>query len=122
MKNIRLRDLPSFIRTTDPNDFMTQFAIQETQRATKASAIILNTFDELEHDAVSALSSMFPPIFTIGHLQLLLQHPSEGLGKHFHQSLERRNPMHRMAQLQAAKFCSLREFWQHHGDDTATDG
>lgn len=79
MKNIRRRDLPSFIRTTDPNDFMTQFAIQETQRATKASAIILNIFDELEHDAVSALSSMFPPIFTIGHLQLLLQHiPQKG--------------------------------------------
>lgn len=80
MKNIRLRDLPSFIRTTDPNDSMIQFIIQETERAAKASAIILNTFDEFEHDVVNALSSMFPPIYTIGPLQLLLDHiPQNGL-------------------------------------------
>ncbi|KAA8536450.1 hypothetical protein F0562_028928 [Nyssa sinensis] len=45
MKNIRLRDLPSFIRTTDSNDFMFHFLKTEADRAFKASAVVLNTFD-----------------------------------------------------------------------------
>jgi hypothetical protein len=72
MKGIRLRDLPSFIRTTDPNDIMLDFPMVESERAQKASALIFNTFDALEHEVLDALSSMFPPIYSIGPLQLLL--------------------------------------------------
>ncbi|KAK2635045.1 hypothetical protein Ddye_029837 [Dipteronia dyeriana] len=80
MKNIRLRDLPSFVRTTDPNDFMLNFLKTESQRASKASAIILNTFDadEFEHDVLSDLSSiLIPPIHSIGPLHLLLKNISQ---------------------------------------------
>ncbi|MBA0782716.1 hypothetical protein Gotri_000554 [Gossypium trilobum] len=58
MKNIRIRDLPSFVRTTDPNDIMLNFLATESERSAKASAIIVNTFDELEHDISSPLSSI----------------------------------------------------------------
>ncbi|KAJ7968242.1 Glycosyltransferase [Quillaja saponaria] len=70
LKNIRLRDFPSFVRTTDP--LILDFLMGEGDRTSQASAIILNTFDELESDALNCLSSMFPPIYTIGPLNLLV--------------------------------------------------
>lgn len=73
MKNIRLRDIPSFIRTTDPDDIMLDFCMAEAERVQKATAIILNTFDSLEQHVLDALSShLSPPIYTMGPLQLLL--------------------------------------------------
>ncbi|RVW65443.1 7-deoxyloganetin glucosyltransferase [Vitis vinifera] len=71
MKGIRLKDLPSFIRTTDPDDIMLDFAMGELERARKASAIIFNTFDALEQEVLDAIAPMYPPIYTIGPLQLL---------------------------------------------------
>ena len=71
MKSIRLSDYPTFIRTTDENDFMFNFIISEVDRASRASAIILNTFDAFEHDALEAISSLLPPIYTVGPLPLL---------------------------------------------------
>ncbi|GMY17300.1 7-deoxyloganetin glucosyltransferase-like [Fagus crenata] len=72
MKDIRLRDLPSFVRTTDPNEIMLEFPMDQAERAQKASAVILNTFDALEHEVLEALSSMYPSIQSIGPLQLLV--------------------------------------------------
>ncbi|KAF2294102.1 hypothetical protein GH714_007539 [Hevea brasiliensis] len=73
MKDIRLRDLPTITRITDGNDSMLKFTIREIERASKASAIVLNTYDELENEVLLGLSSMFsPPIYTLGPLQLLL--------------------------------------------------
>ncbi|KAJ0096760.1 hypothetical protein Patl1_27235 [Pistacia atlantica] len=57
MKRIRLRDIPTFIRTTDVNDIMVNCVIREIQRASRATAIILNTFNSLEQDVLDALSS-----------------------------------------------------------------
>ncbi|CAH9078448.1 unnamed protein product [Cuscuta europaea] len=72
MKDIHLRDLPSFLRTTNPNEFMLKYAIQETGRAKQASAVILNTFNKLEEEALTALQSMLPPpVYAVGPLQLL---------------------------------------------------
>ena len=71
MKGMRLRDIPSFIRTTDPDDFMIRFIFQETTRAKRASAIILNTFDALEQDVLDALSAFLPPTYAVGPLHLL---------------------------------------------------
>ncbi|KAK7301191.1 hypothetical protein RJT34_12052 [Clitoria ternatea] len=73
IKEIRLRDIPSFIRTTDSDDFMLDFLLSECRRAQKASAIILNTFDALEHDVLEAFSSILPPVYSIGPLNLLLK-------------------------------------------------
>ncbi|XP_058086967.1 7-deoxyloganetin glucosyltransferase-like [Magnolia sinica] len=71
MKGIRLRDFPSFIRTTDPNDIMLNFKIGNAERAPKASAVILNTFDDMERDVLDAIKAMIPNIYTIGPLSIL---------------------------------------------------
>ncbi|KAG8368656.1 hypothetical protein BUALT_Bualt15G0068200 [Buddleja alternifolia] len=71
MKGIRLRDIPSFIRTTDPNDIMLNYNIVQHENASRAKAIILNTFDELEQDILEAIRARFDNVYTIGPLQLL---------------------------------------------------
>ncbi|MCD7465905.1 hypothetical protein HAX54_002119 [Datura stramonium] len=84
MKDIRLRDLPSFLRTTNPDEFMIKFVLQETERARKASAIILNTFETLESEVLESLRPLLPPVYSIGPLQLLVKHVDDenlkGLG------------------------------------------
>jgi hypothetical protein len=74
MRDIRLRDLPSYVRTTDPNDVIFKFAIDGVESALKASAIVIHTFDALEQEVLDALSPMFPRVYAIGPLQLLLDH------------------------------------------------
>ncbi|KAL7262590.1 hypothetical protein ACSBR1_000869 [Camellia fascicularis] len=69
MNGIRLKDLPSFIRAID---IKVDFVLEVIDKANKGSAIIFNTFDALEPDVLEALSTMYPPIYTIGPLQFLL--------------------------------------------------
>ncbi|THG23132.1 hypothetical protein TEA_000960 [Camellia sinensis var. sinensis] len=77
MKDIRLKDLPTFFQTTDPNDEIFNLSMESAESASQASALGLHTFDALEQDVLGALSSIFPHIYTIGPLQLLLnQHVS----------------------------------------------
>ncbi|KAK3014571.1 hypothetical protein RJ639_008903 [Escallonia herrerae] len=63
---ISLKDIPTFIRTTNRNDIMLNYVIREIERAQKASAIILNTFDALEHDVLDALSSFLVTKLMVG--------------------------------------------------------
>ncbi|KAI9121690.1 hypothetical protein K1719_008723 [Acacia pycnantha] len=73
MKNVRLRDLPIFLSTTpDANDTLLNFIINELQMAQTADAIIFNTFSELESEALDTLSPIFPPLYTIGPVHMLL--------------------------------------------------
>ncbi|KAL7262766.1 hypothetical protein ACSBR1_001014 [Camellia fascicularis] len=72
MKDIRLKDLPTFLQTTDPNDEIFNLCMESAESASQASAIGFHTFDALEQDLLDALSSMFPHVYTIGPLQLLL--------------------------------------------------
>jgi hypothetical protein len=92
MKNIRLRDLPSFVRTTDINDFMLHFLIREIDRTSRASAVIINTFDSFEQDVLDALSPMFPPIYTLGPLQLLVDQIPNGNLKNIGSNLWKDHP------------------------------
>ncbi|XP_073144836.1 7-deoxyloganetin glucosyltransferase-like [Henckelia pumila] len=71
MEGIRLRDIPSFIRTTSSDDFMVEYVMHETERAKRASAIVLNTFEDLERDVLKQLSLILPPVYAIGPLQFL---------------------------------------------------
>ncbi|KAF0933079.1 hypothetical protein E2562_013822 [Oryza meyeriana var. granulata] len=68
MRGIRLKDVPSFIRTTDPDDVMLNFDGGEAQNARKARGLILNTYDALEQDVVDALRREFPRVYTVGPL------------------------------------------------------
>ncbi|KAG6409142.1 hypothetical protein SASPL_132175 [Salvia splendens] len=71
MKNIRLRDFPSFVRTTDAKDIMVNYNILQTKNAIRAKAVVLNTFDDLERDVLDAINAKFECVSTIGPLQLL---------------------------------------------------
>jgi UDP:flavonoid glycosyltransferase YjiC (YdhE family) len=67
-----LKDLPDFIRTTNSNDSMMEFFVEAADKFNKASAIVFNTYNELESDVMNVLYSMFPSIYTIGPLTSLL--------------------------------------------------
>ncbi|KAG5616082.1 hypothetical protein H5410_015906 [Solanum commersonii] len=63
MSNIRLKDLPSFIRTTDPDDILLNYLGDEAQNSLKSSAMIINTFTELEREVLEATEARFPNIY-----------------------------------------------------------
>ncbi|KAJ3683782.1 hypothetical protein LUZ60_014009 [Juncus effusus] len=70
-KNIRLRDIPTFLRVTDTDDVMFKYVLYIMRRASEGSAIAINTFDELEKPVLDGLSSMLPPIYTVGPVSML---------------------------------------------------
>ncbi|EMS50281.1 UDP-glycosyltransferase 85A2 [Triticum urartu] len=72
LRSMRLRDFPSFIRTTDPDEYMVHYVLRETERTAGASAVILNSFDDLEGEAVQAMEALgLPKVYTLGPLPLL---------------------------------------------------
>ncbi|CAI9104057.1 OLC1v1002665C1 [Oldenlandia corymbosa var. corymbosa] len=71
-QDIRLRDIPSFIRTTSADDFMLNFLANEVEEISKGTILLLNTFEELEHDSLNAVSGIYPPVYAIGPVSLLL--------------------------------------------------
>ncbi|KAG6724584.1 hypothetical protein I3842_03G264300 [Carya illinoinensis] len=80
MKEIRMRDLPTVVRATDPNDVVFKIAFEAVERAPEASAVVIHTFDALEQEVLDALYPMFPRLYAIGPQQLLLnQSPNDSL-------------------------------------------
>ncbi|KAJ1699607.1 hypothetical protein LUZ63_008119 [Rhynchospora breviuscula] len=74
MKNARLRDMPTFIQTTDPDDIMVKINIKQCEDdAPRATGIILNTFDDLEHEALQAILSRLPNTYTVGPISPLVR-------------------------------------------------
>ncbi|KAM5580256.1 7-deoxyloganetin glucosyltransferase-like [Rosa sericea] len=87
VKDIRLRDLSGSWRTTNPDDILFNLALEAVEGAHKASAVVVHTFEALEPGVLEALSSttsMLPPVYAIGPLQLLLnqipEHPLKSVG------------------------------------------
>ena len=58
---------------------MLNFFLGECERAYRASAIIINTFDALDHDILYAFSSItnLPPVYSVGPLNFLLNHVTD---------------------------------------------
>ncbi|KAF6149451.1 hypothetical protein GIB67_016989 [Kingdonia uniflora] len=77
LRNMRLKDIPTLIRTTDPNDFMFKFVQDEVENCLKAPAIIFNTFYDLEHEVLDEIEHIFPNVYTVGPLAMLGQHLPE---------------------------------------------
>jgi UDP:flavonoid glycosyltransferase YjiC (YdhE family) len=73
MPPVRLGDLSSFLRTTDPDFFWLRHTVAETNSCAKAGALILNTFDALEAEVLAALRAEYPRIYTVGPLGTLLR-------------------------------------------------
>ncbi|KAF6152044.1 hypothetical protein GIB67_031366 [Kingdonia uniflora] len=74
---MRLKDIPTFIRTTDPDDFMFKFVQDEVENCLKAPAIIFNTFYDLEHEVLDEIEHIFPNVYTVGPLAMPGQHLPE---------------------------------------------
>uniref|UniRef100_A0A0E0JZX5 Glycosyltransferase n=1 Tax=Oryza punctata TaxID=4537 RepID=A0A0E0JZX5_ORYPU len=78
--DMRLRDFGPFVRTTDRDDAVLTMSLffMECIR-TVPSAIVLNTFDELDGEVVATLSQLVPPVYTVGPLpQLAAAHVVTG--------------------------------------------
>ncbi|KAK3414146.1 hypothetical protein EUGRSUZ_I02656 [Eucalyptus grandis] len=73
MQGIRLRDLPTFIRTANPDDIMFKYNSESVNNAFKADGVILNTFDDLEGEVVLAIKAKYPQLYTLGPLPMLHQ-------------------------------------------------
>lgn len=69
---LRDRDLPSVFRLK-PGSNGLEFYIKETLAMTRASGLILNTFDQLEAPIITMLSTIFPKVYTIGPLHTLIK-------------------------------------------------
>ncbi|XP_057431123.1 linamarin synthase 1-like [Lotus japonicus] len=74
MKDVRLKDIPSFIRVTDLNDIMFNFMGSEAQNCLRSSTIIINSFQDLDTEALDTLRATNPNIYSIGPLHLLGRH------------------------------------------------
>lgn len=68
---LRRRDLPSICRHPLDDPFF-QFFVEEVKVMTRTSALILNTFDQLEAATLSHITPLFSRIYTIGPLNALL--------------------------------------------------
>ncbi|KAG5543974.1 hypothetical protein RHGRI_016653 [Rhododendron griersonianum] len=71
MEGIHLKDVLSLTLTSSPDDNMMENCLGEINNAHRASAIVFNTFEKLEHRVLDPLSSIFPQIFPVGPLHLL---------------------------------------------------
>ncbi|KAI3985280.1 hypothetical protein MKX01_033594 [Papaver californicum] len=74
---LRCRDLPSFCRAKEVNEPKLDFVITETSYSVRATAHILNTFDDIKAPTRAAQtrsnpSSYWPNLYTIGPLNALL--------------------------------------------------
>ncbi|PIA54525.1 hypothetical protein AQUCO_00900818v1 [Aquilegia coerulea] len=69
---LRSRDLPSFCRAKELNDPGLQLILTETINSTRATAHILNTFEDLEGPILSQLRAYIPKLYTLGPLHALL--------------------------------------------------
>lgn len=76
--NIRLRDFPSLLRTTDVNDVAFNFLMDTNDRANEADATIIHTFEALEQDVLDAFSSILPGhVLSVGPMHVHLNKISE---------------------------------------------
>uniref|UniRef100_A0A7N1A3X6 Glycosyltransferase n=1 Tax=Kalanchoe fedtschenkoi TaxID=63787 RepID=A0A7N1A3X6_KALFE len=74
MPNMRLKDLPSFMRVTNLDDIMFNYLGKSCQQSLKSSAILFNTFYEFEEQVLEAIKKLHSNIYAAGPLSLLLRH------------------------------------------------
>ncbi|XP_047172009.1 linamarin synthase 1-like [Vigna umbellata] len=71
LEDIRLKDIPSFIRVTTLDDILFDFLNVETKNCLRSSSIIINTFEDLEEKTLEYLKAKNPNIYNFGPLHLL---------------------------------------------------
>ncbi|KAL5809203.1 hypothetical protein ACOSQ3_029894 [Xanthoceras sorbifolium] len=78
---LRRRDLPIICRVEEADDPVLQFFIGETYTMTRASALILDTFHEIEASMISRLNSIFTKVYAIGPLHALFKSRTKDLSE-----------------------------------------
>ncbi|RYR25214.1 hypothetical protein Ahy_B02g058869 [Arachis hypogaea] len=73
MKGARLKDLPTFLRTTNPSDAMFNYNIVKVNTAMHAKGVILNTFEDLESEVLDAIRAKYSNVYSIGPLSMLFK-------------------------------------------------
>ncbi|CAO2815495.1 unnamed protein product [Amaranthus hypochondriacus] len=78
VKGAKLKHLPTFIRTMNPNDIGLNFTAEAVRNAQIAKGmIIINTFDDLEEKVLEAIKTIKQNVYAIGPLSLLCQHAND---------------------------------------------
>nr|XP_043638532.1 UDP-glycosyltransferase 85C1-like [Erigeron canadensis] len=77
MEGCRLNDLPEDILATKQDDPTYKFLLKLAQAAHNVSYMIIHTFEELEARLLTDIKSIFPNVYTVGPLQLLLNQIEE---------------------------------------------
>ncbi|XP_077216481.1 7-deoxyloganetin glucosyltransferase-like [Tasmannia lanceolata] len=74
MRGTHLKDFSRFDsstdRSTDSTNIVLKFIAEEIPNIFKASAIVLNTFDDLENEVIAAMRTIYHNVYTIGPLTL----------------------------------------------------
>ncbi|KAM7505164.1 hypothetical protein LguiB_004068 [Lonicera macranthoides] len=65
-KGVRMRDFLKYMRMTHSNDYIIDSCVGEEERTSKASAIIIYTFEALERDVFNEISTMYGRVYSIG--------------------------------------------------------
>ena len=69
---LRCRDLPGICRLQEADGIL-QFFIDEMEAMSRASGLILNTFDGMEAPLISNFGSFFSKIYSLGPLHGLVE-------------------------------------------------
>ncbi|XP_021753217.1 7-deoxyloganetin glucosyltransferase-like [Chenopodium quinoa] len=77
IKEARMKHLPTFLRTTDPNEIIFNYLAEATRNAKVTAGLILNTFDDLEGQILKEIEKVIANIYTIGPLTKLSQPVNE---------------------------------------------
>ncbi|KAF5749787.1 7-deoxyloganetin glucosyltransferase-like [Tripterygium wilfordii] len=87
VKDFRLRDLPMPCRSTNPNEILWNCLKDETIDCLSCPAMMVNTFEEFEHEAMEVVKTIYPNIYNIGPLTLLEKSLSQSQAKTLNPSL-----------------------------------
>lgn len=94
-ENVRLRDLPSFFQSTDPNEIMFHYMLAEAEDCLRSTALIFNNFDDFELEAVQTVKTKYncPNVYLIGPLSLLEEkHVPKSVSESLNSSLWKQDP------------------------------
>ncbi|KAM7505159.1 hypothetical protein LguiB_004063 [Lonicera macranthoides] len=72
-KAMSMREYLNFMQTTLTNEYMTESCVGEVERTSKASALIFETFEGLEKEALDEAKAKVSRVYSIAPLPLLLK-------------------------------------------------
>ncbi|KAM7500064.1 hypothetical protein LguiA_024478 [Lonicera macranthoides] len=72
-KAMSMREYLNFMQTANTIEFMTESCVGEVERTSKASALIFETFEGLEKEALDEAKAKFSRVYSIAPLPLLLK-------------------------------------------------